>query len=215
MRVKINFDSSIDCESLYQGDFDLIVNGFNGDLTIKYAKELNGETNNLKKFCKLSEKYDKTIITAFDTDNYGIIKHSAGIFDGGKLLGITDMKVAYHDNGYMPGFGGCLYDAKNTKIAIAIGDDVYSFGLFKSFAVCGAEITIAVCKQSKKEINSILVRAYSYLLGMPTILLFNGGAYLSDIDGNLTVAEKGSENVFEVKPYAEYILKTTKIRLNK
>ena len=215
MKVKINFDSSLDRENLYQGDFDLIVNGFNDELKIKYAKELNGETNTLKTFCKLSEKYDKTIITAFDTDNYGIIKHSAGVFDRGKLLGITDMKVAYHDNGYMPGCGGCLYDANNTKIALAVGDDVYSFGLFKSFAVCGAEITIAVCKQTKKEINSILVRAYSYLLGVPTILLFNGGAYLSDINGNLTVAEKGKEDVFDVKPYAEYVLKTTKIRLNK
>ena len=48
MRVKFNFDNSLGCEKLYQGDFNLIVNGFNDDLKIKYAKELNGESNTLK-----------------------------------------------------------------------------------------------------------------------------------------------------------------------
>ncbi|MDD7186130.1 MAG: hypothetical protein PUH93_00090, partial [Clostridia bacterium] len=75
-------------------DCDLVVMGFNGNEAIKYSKELRGETNKLKQLAAYSETIEKTIVSAFDTDNYGIIKHSAGIFDDGKLLGISDMTVS-------------------------------------------------------------------------------------------------------------------------
>ncbi|MBE5743043.1 MAG: hypothetical protein E7360_07010 [Clostridiales bacterium] len=214
MRVKIDLVNDFPTQEVLDGEYDLLINGFNCCEKVKYSKELKGETARLKHLASLSQKHEKTIVSAFDTDNFGIIRHSAGVFDNGKLLGISDMTVSYEDSGYMPGGGGKLYDVKCGKIAVAVGDDIYSFGLFKSFAVCGAEITVAICNQKKKEINSILIRAYSYLLGVPTVLIFDGGAYLSNVNGDLTVATKDTD-IIEIEPYTEFILKTSKLRLKK
>lgn len=215
MKVKIDIVNDYPDEKTCQGDFDLLVNGFNDCKKIKYGKELRGETENLKKLCRLSENAKKTIISGFDTDNFGIIKHSAGVFDRGKLLGISDTSVAFEDSDYMPGGGGKLFNTSCGKIAVAVGDDIYSFGLFKAFAICGAEITVAICNQKRKEINSVLIRAYSYLTGVPTLLVFDGGAYASDTSGNLTSISPGQNTLIDLEPYGEYTLKTTKIRLNK
>ena len=215
MRIKIDLFNEFPTQETFIGDFDLLINGFNDCKKIRYSKELKGETSTLKQLTLMSEKGKKTLISAFDTDNFGIIRHSAGVFDKGKLLGISDMTVCYDDSVYMPGGGGKLYDTACGKIAVAVGDDIYSFGLFKSFAVFGAEITVAVCNQRKKEINSILIRAYSYLLGVPTVLLFNGGAYIADVNGDLLTVGEKDESVINVEPYTEFILKTAKSRLKK
>ena len=213
MKVKIDFENEFPVESLLTGDFDIYVNGFNGCDKVKYGKELSGQTSTLKTLCTLSQKSNKTIISAFDTDNYGILKQSVGVFDKGKLLGISDATLSLGDSVYMPGNGGKLYQSKCIKFGVAVGDDVYSFELFKSLAICGAEMFIAICDVKKKEINSILTRAYSFLLGVPTILLFKGGCYVANVNGDLSSPIEN--NVYEIEPYADFILKTTKIRLEK
>ena len=206
MIIKIDFENQFPNIENLEGDFDLYVNGFNGCERIKYGKELSGQTTHLKNLCRLSESSGKTILSAFDTDNYGILKHSVGVFDKGKLLGISDTSVSYSDSAYMPGSGAKLYQTNSCKMGVAVGDDLFSFELFKSLAVC--EIIIAISDFKKKEINSILIRAYSFLLGVPTVLLFNKGAYVSDVNGDLVSCK--DENVVEVEPYTDFILKTTK-----
>ena len=89
MKIKIDFENNFPTQSLLGGDFDIYVNGFNGCETIKYGKELSGQTNLLKGLSRLTEDCDKTIISAFDTDNYGIKKQSVGVFEKGETeLGI-------------------------------------------------------------------------------------------------------------------------------
>ena len=214
MKIKIDFENFFPTDLTFYGDCDLLINGFNNCPTVKYGKELSGQTDTLKRLCKLSEKSEKVIISAFDTDNYGILKRSAGVFENGKLLGISDMAVSLSDSVYMPGAGGKLYDTSLGKIGLIIEDDLYSFSLFKSLAVCGAEVIIGVSNFKKKEINSVLIRAYSYLLGVPSVLIFYGGAYVSDTNGDLTVLDKDT-NETEVLPQIDFILKTTKIKLKK
>ena len=211
MKVKIDLNATFPLAENLDGDFDLFINGFNDCQKVKYSKELNGESSRLKDICRLSEKHGKIIISAFDTDNYGIIKQSAGVFYKGKLLGISDMTAVYEDGYYMPGSGGKLYQTDIAKIGLAVGEDVYSFGLMKALAVCGAEIIIATTNFKKKEINSILTRAYAFLLGVPIVLLYNGGVYASGVDGN--PVEIGDDGIIELTPYFEFVLKTTKTRL--
>ncbi len=194
-------------------DCDLVVMGFDGNEAIKYSKELRGETNKLKQLAAYSETIEKTIVSAFDTDNYGIIKHSAGIFDDGKLLGISDMTVSISDSPYMPGAHGKLYDTAAGKFAVAIGDDLFRFELFKSFAICGAESVIVIRKGNLIEINTILLRAYSYLLGLPILLVCKDKSVATTVKGELVV--QSENNVFELLPLLEYSIKTTKIKLNK
>ena len=193
-------------------DYDIVVNGFNQTERIRYSKELNGETCRLKTLAECSENTAKTYICAFDTDNYGIIKHSAGVFDCGKLLGISDMTVAYSGSPYMPGAHGKLYDTLAGKFAVAIGDDLYRYELFKSFAVCGAEFVVVIRKGDASEINTVLLRAYSYLLGFPILLVCNDKALCSNVKGEIVSPD---EDVFELTPLFDFSLKTTKIKFNK
>ena len=191
--------------------FDILAVGFRANERINYSKELRGETNTLKNFAEAT-KDGGALIYAIDTDNYGIIKHSAGVFDGGKLLGISDMTVAYSDSPYMPGAHGKLYDTACGKIAVAIGDDLLRFELFKSFAVCGAETVIAVRKGESSEINTVLLRAYSYLLGFPILLVCKDKTFASNVKGELV---EPKDDVFELVPIYDFSIKTTKIKLNK
>lgn len=208
----INFNSGTIGKAYRNQDYNLVVMGFNGAEKVKYSKELSGETTKLKDLADYSETSEKTLVAAFDTDNYGIIKHSAGVFDGGKLLGISDMTVAYSDSPYMPRAHGKLYDTACGKIAVAIGDDLLRFELFKSFAVCGAETVIAVRKGESSEINTVLLRAYSYLLGFPILLVCKDKTFASNVKGELV---EPKDDVFELVPIYDFSIKTTKIKLNK
>ncbi|MBR2384554.1 MAG: hypothetical protein IKA99_02985 [Clostridia bacterium] len=213
MKIKIDCKNEFPIPTILNGDFQILINGFNGCERVKYGKELSGQTNVLKSLCNLSKCSEKIIISAFDTDNYGVLKQSVGVFEDGKLLGISDMSVCLGDTAYLPGSGGKLYQTNTCKIGTVIGDDVYSFNLFKSLAVCGAEVIVALSDFSKKEINSILIRAYSFLLGVPTILLYKNGAYVSNVNGELVLPIE--ENVYEVEPYTDFMLKITKTRLKR
>lgn len=213
MKVKVfNPESDIIKKPYRNQDFDIVVSGFNQTERIRYGKELSGETCRLKTLAECSEKTSKTYISAFDTDNYGIIKHSAGVFDCGKLLGISDMTVSYSSSPYMPGAHGKLYDTKPGKIAVAIGDDLYRYELFKSFAVCGAEAVIAIRKDEYSEIFEILLRAYSYLLGFPILLVTKNKTIATNVKGEQI---EPKDDVFELVPLFEFSIKTTKIKFNK
>lgn len=213
MKIKIDVSNDFPTQSSLDGDFDVYVNGFNGCEKVKYGKELSGQTATLKNLCIASEKSNKIIISAFDTDNYGILKRSVGVFEKGKLLGISDMSVSLDSFEYMPGSGGKLFNTELCKIGIAVEDDIYSFNIFKALSVCGAEIIVAISDFKKKEINCILSRAYAFLLGVPIVLLYKNGCYVSNVNGDLE--SPIDSDVFKVEPYCDFILKTTKIKLKR
>ena len=181
---------------------------------ISYRTELSGKTARLKALLKVSEKFGGLLVCPFDTDNYGIVRHSAGVFDNGRLLGITDMTVAYEDSPYMPGRGGRLFDSGAGKIAVGVGDDLYSYDLMRAYAVCGAEAVFVMKSDPLSEADKIVVRAYSYLLGIPITLCAKGYVFSSDFKGE-TVAEGSGPIDFAVTPVAEYHLAFTRTRFNK
>lgn len=192
--------------------FDILAVGFRANERINYSKELRGETNTLKNFAETT-KDGGALIYAIDTDNYGIIKHSAAVFENGKLLGISDMTESYSDTPYMPGANGKLYDLQCGKIGLAVGDDILSYELMKSFAVCGAEAIVAVTKNKIKETSAIVIRAYSYLLGLPVILTGENETICAAPNGRLT--EKDKDGIYTLTPLREYALKTVKIRFER
>ncbi len=190
--------------------YDLLAAGFDENETISYSKELRGETNALKELAKMTENIDKALIYAVDTDNYGIIKHSAAVFENGKLLGISDMTVSYSYDSYMPGANGKLYDLKCGKIGVGLGDDITSFELMRAFAICGAEAVIILQKSNTKEMSGILIKAYAYLLGIPFMLIGKNSVIAADPQGKPVY---GDENgIYELMPANEYALKTVKVR---
>lgn len=210
--IVINNGSAVTKRIHKKEDYNLAVIGFSGTDRVKYSKELSGETSRLKDLADYSEKTEKTLISAFDTDNYGIIKHSAGVFDNGKLLGISDMTVSYSASPYMPGAHGKLYSSSAGKIAVAIGDDIFRFELFKSFAICGAETVIVIRNDDAQEIHTVLTRAYAYLLGFPILLVNKNNACSINVKGEINPP---NGDIFELIPLYDFSLKTTKIKLNK
>ena len=180
--------------------------------TVRYRKELSGETNELKTLAAISEAAEAVVVVPFDTDNYGIIKHSVGVFDKGKLSGISDMTVTYEDSPYMPGVSGSLYDTSFGKIAVAVGDDLYSYELMRSFAICGAEAIISV-RTGKSDMDGIVLRAFSYLLGIPFVSVTPDGVTATDHKGDVTV-KTDREEEFSVCSATEFHLKISKTRFN-
>lgn len=211
MKIKVDLKNAFPTISDLHGDFDLLVNGFNGCEKVKYSKELKGQSNTLKSICTLSLKGKKSIISAFDTDNYGTQKTSVGVFEKGKLLGISDATAVIDNCDYLPSSTCKLYDLSAGKIGVAVQDDLYCFSLFKSLAICGSEIIFCLTNFKKKEINSILIRAYSFLLGIPIVLTFDSGCLVSNANGFLLEESL----IYEVLPNFEFTLKTTKTRLFK
>ena len=211
LKIKVDFKNAFPKRDDLNGEFDLLVNGFNGCEKIKYSKELNGQSTTLKQLCNLSNKCKKPIVSAFETDNYGTQKRSAGVFENGKLLGISDATAVIDNCDFLPSSTCKLYDLDVGKIGVAVQDDLYCFNLFKSLAICGSEIIICLTNFTKKEINSILIRAYSFLLGVPIVLTFDGGCLVSNTNGFLLEESQ----IYEVLPNFEFTLKTTKTRLFK
>ena len=182
--------------------------------TVKYKTELSGESAELKLLAKRSEKSNAVIISAFDTDNYGILRHSAGVFDKGKLLGISDMSVSYADSPYMPGTSGGIYETEFGKIAVAVGDDFYSYELLRAYAVCGVKATFALKRESPAPMDEIVLRAYAYLLGMPMVLVSGGKILYSDFKGRIKLsAERYAET--EILTVNDYFLSVSKTRFSK
>lgn len=192
---------------------ETIVFGFGCTKIVKYRKELNGETSVLKELAALSEQADGVILAAFDTDNYGVIRHSCGVFEKGRLLGITDMSVCLEQSGYMPGGGNRVFDTGSGRFAVAVGDDAFSFDLMKSLVVCGAETIFLLSDRKRTENAKIVVRAYSYLLGVPFLYLAEDGMFATDPRGEIAASSDEDECFAEIPTPAEYSLKTTKVRL--
>ena len=60
--------------------------------------------------------------------------------------------------------------------------------------------------------NGILLRADSYLLGFPILLVSKDKAIASNVKGELI---EPKDDVFELVPLFEFSIKTTKIKFNK
>lgn len=189
---------------------ELLAVGYADGEVIKYVKELRGETNILKDLSEISVKCDLPLIYAADTDNYGVLKRSAAVLENGKLLGISDMTVAYSDSPLAIGANGKLYDLKCGKVAVAIGDDLLSYELMRAFAVCGAEAVIAFQKNKLSEVSGILLRAYAYLTGLPFLLIAKNGVICASPQGKLSLPDENG--LYDLTPLTGYALKIVKVR---
>lgn len=182
--------------------------------TVYYKRELTGETSNLKKLAKLTENKNFALISPFDTDNYGIVKRSAGVFSDGKLVGISDMTTAFEDSPYMPSASSSLYHLKCGKIGVAVSDDLYSYELFRSFTVCGANLCVVLKNDKFKQTDEIVVRAYSYLLGIPIVYYSKNFRFNSNCKGEI-VDKSNSDSVFETLTAVEYHIKFSRTRFSR
>ncbi|MBR1676788.1 MAG: hypothetical protein IJ706_05700 [Clostridia bacterium] len=207
MRIKVfSFD-----EQISGGDFDLAVNGFLPK-PVRYKRELSGESNVLKELAELSKNVGAAIVCPFDTDNYGIMKKSAGVFEGGKLLGISDMNVAYADSPYMPSASGKIYSVGGDKFALAIEDDMYSYEILKAYAICGADAVIFL-KKNHGEMDGTVIRAFCYSLGLSAMFISPKTHFAFNSKGQNV--EPDGDGVYDLISVAEYNLEIRKTKFTK
>ena len=164
--------------------YDVVVFGLDGLNKIKYKNELNGTESVLQNFASLSKKSKKIIISGAITDNYGIVRKSAVVADSGKLLGISDMNLNVNSSGYSQGGGYRVYQTSKARIGVIIGDDIIDYDAIKSMSLCDADFIIVIESDEKPQYE-LLIRAYSYLFGVPILLVASGNTIASDVVGEV------------------------------
>lgn len=187
-------------------DESVLVFGFNGVEKINYKRELSGEESILQNIVGLSKKGNKIVITGTITDNFGILKKSVVVAEDGKLLGISDMNMCLDKTPFSPGGGHRVYQTKIGRIGILVCDDFIDFEGIKAMSLCGADIIISMLPYDEKPQDSVLIRAYSFLFGVPNVVFTNSSVIASDIKGEICGASKNEESRIIVPTKKNYRL---------
>ncbi len=194
LKLYFNQNDKIESFSSLQGrDESIFVFGFNGFDKINYKRELSGEENNLSSIAKLSRNGDKIVLSGAITDNFGIIRKSCLIAEGGKLLGISDMNFCLDKAPYSSGTGHRIYQTKSYRIGVLVDDDIFDIDSIKAMAMLSADIIIGITSTEEKSQYSVLVRAYSYLFGLPVVICSNNGIIAGDMKGEICGSSKNQE----------------------
>ncbi len=213
--LKIYFNRRDNIKNILNGEEkeeEILVFGFNGFEVINYKNELSGKDSNLSMLAKYSKNGGKVVLSGAITDNYGIIRKSCLIAENGKLLGISDMNLCLDKAPFSSGCGHRIYQTKSHRIGVLVGDDIVDVESVKAMALLGADIVICLISTEEKPQHSVLVRAYSYLFGLPVVLLTKDSVIASDLNGEICGASKNEESRIIVPIKKNYRLCQTKRR---
>lgn len=183
-----------DISSFVNREESIFVFGFNGLDKISYRKELSGEENNLANIARLSRNGNKIILSGAITDNFGIIRKSCLIAENGKLLGISDMNFCLDKAPYSSGTGHRIYQTKTYRIGVLVEDDIFDIDSIKAMSMLSADVIIGVLSTEEKPQYSALVRAYSYLFGLPVVICSSNGIIAGDMKGEICGSSKNEES---------------------
>ncbi len=106
------------------------------------------------------------------------------VAENGIILGVSDMLNSI-DGNINPGHSVKTYETKRGKIGVCIGNDLYFPDVMKTFAYCGAETVLCPVEWTATQTDLTLIRAYSFLYGVPVCLIGEGYSAVSGIDGTL------------------------------
>ena len=197
----------------YKEDNVVVFNQF-GLNKINYKNELNGSENALSNFARISKNSSKVLIAGAYSNNYGVKRKSCVIADKGKLLGIQDMCVSYDSNNFSVGGSHKIFQTSQGKVGIIVDEDIFSFESIKAMSICDVDVIIAIIFGEEKPQFNYLIRAYSYLFGIPIVVLSNSSILSSDINGELQGSQKVKDVHTVVYTKKSYRLITTKKRGN-
>lgn len=162
---------------------DLAVFGFNAFGEVNYESELAGKSDKLEKLARLSGSAHCGVLCGCITDSRGLLRKSVAVAGGGKLLGISDMLNVLDDEKYKSGANLGVYQLGVCKVGLCIDGDLYFPELVKSLALCGCNLVAVHTEDVSDGVAPLLIRAYSYLYGMPFVLSGGGVAYFADVTG--------------------------------
>ncbi|MBP5308037.1 MAG: carbon-nitrogen hydrolase family protein [Clostridia bacterium] len=191
---------------------DLVVFPFFRGGAVSYDKEIKGATNFFRTLTNLSKRLKSTVIAGCDTDSYGMIRHSAAVCDGGKLLGISDMTTVAEKEKYVGGGTLRVYDTRAGKIGLAVGWDSLSSEVVKTLALCGADVIVNVADTVLGGITGVSARAKAYEFGVPIAVCAYRNAMLCGVEGEMVFSSPQKVSVATVGTGKDYHLVTLRRR---
>lgn len=178
---------------------DVALFGFGALGLVDYESELSGKTEKFEKAAKLSAAAHCGVLCGCITDSRKLLRKSVAVACGGKLLGICDMLHVLDGQEFKSGAGLGVYTVGGYKVGLCIDSDIYFPDVVKALSMCGCNLIAVHTEEVSDGIPPLLIRAYSYLYGIPFVLSAGGCAYFSDING--VVASSTQEvAVFETSP---------------
>ena len=190
---------------------DIAVFGFKGLGEVDYESELRGVTDKFEDCARLSKTAGCGVVCACKTKSRGILRKSVAVADRGKLLGISDMTHVIDCEDWKSGAGLGFYSVGGYKIGLIVENDLLFPECFNSLSLCGCNLIIAVAEELKDNVPPLLIRAYSYLYGVPVVMCAGNMAYFSEVSGAIAGSAQQFSR-FEIPPQNRYHLITSRTR---
>jgi predicted amidohydrolase len=190
---------------------DVAVFGFSGLGEVDYERELKGFSDKLDGAIRLSQKTNCVFVGGCFTISRGIVRKSVAVCYGGRLLGITDMNHVLEGDGVRGGVGLGYYNVAGLKIGVCVENDLLFPEAISALAQCGSNVIIAICEELKDGTRPLLIRAYSYIYGVPIVMCAGGRSYFSEVSAEIACSN-ANVAMFEVVKRARYHLVTTRTR---
>lgn len=131
---------------------------------INYKKQYDGSSDELVEAGRLSEKLGGTTVFGGVSDNLGIKKLSAFVFNGAKLVSICDMNDG--DEKYSASFGYNILEICGKKTGIIVGNDVFCPDAVKALSLCGCVAIIDLYADFCENRARIAAEFYSFVYGV-------------------------------------------------
>ena len=188
---------------------DIAIFGFRGLGEVDYEKELKGESEKFEDAAKLSKKSKCGLISGCKTISRGLVRKSAAVSDNGKLLGIADMNHVIDGEEYKGGSALGFFSVNGCKLGICVENDLLFPEAVSALAACGCNVIVAMLEEIKNNLPPLIIRAYSYLYGIPIIMCAGKMAYFADITGAIATSSQNT-TLFEVSLKNCYHIVTTR-----
>jgi predicted amidohydrolase len=176
---------------------------------VSYENEIAGKTAKFDSLAHLSRRQGCAYVAGCRTVGGGLVRYSAAVADGGKLLGVADCCHIFDSQTYKSGAGLGLYPLHGIKTGICLEGDFYYPECVQSLCLCGAQLLVGIWERQSDTMVPLLMRAYAYLYGVPFVAVAGKTAYFADITGGMA-ASPLPVTLFETVPRNEYRVVTTR-----
>lgn len=190
---------------------ELLLFGFNGMEEVSYEKELKGESVFFEEAAKLSKRGKNVVVCGCITNTMGHKRRSALVAEGGKILGVSDMLCAV-DAHCSAGAELHIYPTAIGKMGVLVSDDLHYAELGKALVTCGCDFIVCPYQKVAGALQSVLLRADSYRLGVPILFCGEGYSMIADPRGRLEFSSPSSPVQTEYTPPKEYHLLQRRFR---
>jgi hypothetical protein len=190
-------------------DIALFGYGVLGD--VDYESEIAAKSDKFEQMANLSRGGACGVICGCHTLGGGLVRKSAAVAEGGKLLGVCDSTHVLDGQPYKSGAGLGVFTMRGIKAGVCVADDLYFPECLKTLSLCGCNLFVGLLEEQHNGIPPLLIRSYAYLFGVPFLLVAGKTAFFADITGCMAASPQ-EMSLFEAIPRNEYRVVNTRIK---